>query len=843
MRIKNILKDKYLDILFVFAISFIYVWNLAGVNKIVTGDEFVYWGIGATIAGFDWKDLLSVSDYYSFGYSFILVPLFLLVKAGMSMTMVIKIAALLNGIFLIGCYFIALMLTNLIFDQESITTKKIISLFATLYIGNLIHMNMVWAETWLIFIYWLVILLLMNFFRTPSCKNVFFLLLSTAYIFTVHMRSVGVVIAVGCVLFLYFAINFKTLQKKVMIFALIDAVFLYVAVSLLKKWITELAFAESEHIVSSINNISANVQVMESNFSVSWLIDVVMSMLGKLFYAGTATFLLAFVGAAFSISCLGKKAIRCIKEKEEWQMKEWLILFCLLSFLAENGVAAIFKITSYFSEVVVLAQYDTVVLGRYADFVVGPIIIIGLYTICNMSKCVKEIICAILFYVCCSGATQFYFDVICFNHGVDAATFRTLQSVWMNITYNDNINNFAYYVAVISLSVFAMLCLCRIVKYKQKSMLCIGLTIICITWVTLGVNTAKDYMDSKSEKEKYVRTVCNIIETTSEEVPIYLVYDKGREGDSNTRILQWMLGKRPIQMYSINEYEKIDSEDGIILCNANEPQLMAMLSDKLEYIYNSGTICIYISSSGKYYSEILDIAEKMQKIPNAEIASLNLADLTTDYSYVKMNGDMYYNYRGTDGAYMTGDMGVELSDGIYEFEIDTRIRECDKGSDIGYITIGNTKGEIQNTYVLKADEFIEKERQTIRVPVEIKDYETPFIGLYTYGQASIRIYNISYQKICNNIELNSEEMAELVDGSANNSSYCYVDSDGSGETGFPYHDNYEWSYLTGEMFRRKEVLDKDYYIVEKDEEELQNLFISDMEMVRETTNYILLRNK
>lgn len=43
-------------------------------------DEFSYWAYAAAASGYDWSEVISLGSFYSYGYSILLFPVFLLCK-------------------------------------------------------------------------------------------------------------------------------------------------------------------------------------------------------------------------------------------------------------------------------------------------------------------------------------------------------------------------------------------------------------------------------------------------------------------------------------------------------------------------------------------------------------------------------------------------------------------------------------------------------------------------------------------------------------------------------------------------------------------------------------------
>ena len=158
-------------------------------------------------------------------------------------------------------------------------------------------------------------------------------------------------------------------------------------------------------------------------------------------------------------------------------------------------------------------------------------------------------------------------------------------------------------------------------------------------------------------------------------------------------------------------------------------------------------------------------------------------------------------------------------------------------------------GNLQNTVILYADDFIENERQTVMARVEITDEQEPFIGIYTYGNAAVRVYSISYRKICDNITLASEEMDKVfnfiseINGEQTNGEVYYIDSNNSATTGFPVYGKLSMRYLPGQVISFKEKFDGEYYIVEKTDTEVLSIMKKKLNLLYENNNYIVLEGK
>lgn len=842
MRRKKVDVEIYLNILFVTLICVICLWNIGDLNRPRTlPNEFGTWGIAASFAGYDWYDFLSLTDYYSFGYSFILIPVMLLGKVGISMALLYKLAIILNAFFMVGQYLLILYTMKEMEIEWPVPLKQIVALFLVFYIGNVTWMNSAYSETYLWFMFWVILSLLIRTVKYQGYGNAFWLVAATAHIFAIHMRALGVVLAVIIVLAGWMIGNHKKCGGKFICFVIGMSGFWAIVTALLKQFVSNFIYMGGN--LNSVNDVAFNVKLTKSLFNVGGMIDLALSVLGKLYYAGAASFLLAIAGLAVAISLVTKYLFLRLKNGQaaKWQLREWLLLFVFLAFMGEIGISAIFKSFNYYGNgVTSTREADTIVFGRYADFAIGPMMLLGVWAIWHMKGYYKELIAAVLFFAVCTVGVQKEFDILSFYNGTENMGFRGYEAPWLSLLYNEKINYFAYFAAGVSVAIFCIICFLRAVNMQKTMLLSVALAVISLFWGIYGISFSKEYTVSKSDKDKTVNTVKEIVDTAGDGSPIYMVSRNGISSDAS--ILQWQLGKQSIHTLTLEEAENYDLTRGIYLADSRDVRVLGVLSDRMDYVYDSGTIAVFVSDHNEKYSEIADKAIEMAQVPNPLVETVDLAQVATEVSYQKENGSLYYSYQATDGGYMTREMGVNLEDGVYEFEVDIRVKEAAPDSEIGYITVGTAAGEIQDTYLLGANDFAGADRQVISVQVAIEDWQEPVIGVYTYGNAAVRIYGVTYHKIVGNTILDTEEwesIAEVIGTGNTQLPIYYVDSDGSGETGFPQWEGGKLKYLSGDMMNYKESFERGYYVAEKSNDETLELCTGQMELVQETEHYII----
>lgn len=839
-KIGKTIKWAYLiNILFIAVIFIACLCNIGSLQRIkIVDDEFCYWGIAATLTGHDWTDLMAASEYYSYGYSLILIPLFWLHDLGISMAAIYRLAVILNAFFLSGIYFMALYMIREFFEDFPDVFRQVISIFVTLYIGNTAQIGVAWTECLLVFLFWCATVCLYRGIKNPGYGNLLGLIISAGAIFAVHMRAVGVVIAVGMVLIGFFVIRWREINKKYFFYTVGFSFFWGCLILVMKSYVSNYIYLGNA--VSSPNNVQANITRVGKMMSVKGIVDLVISVIGKIYYISSATYLLAVIGALVTVISI----IKSLKKKGEngqrskWQAKDWITVFAILAFLAEVGIEAIFQCQSFFRVAGAVGKDDKLAYGRYADFVMGPMLILGVWSVYYFKEHYKEIVVSLLIAIGSTGVVQFFYHVLAFRKGNDTISFRfVIGSPWLAAITGGSGMNFAWY-ALISIAGLLLICLTRFSSKAKWYGFGVVLLLLTAVWGILGVKGGVEYTASKIDKAKLVDTVAEIIETTEKETPVYIV------GQPNTevKILQWLLADRSIHTCSLENIGDIDISHAIILGNSNEVQTVAKLSDRLDYLYDSGTLSVFVDSENESYDKIIAKAKEMAYVPNSAINNLMLSDLVTELSYTNVRGELYYNYQSPDGGYMTKGTGVAAEDGIYEFVIDMRAVDCEPNTEIGYITVGDVNGNVQYTQSLSANDFIEKPRQDVSVLVEVKDWTEPVVGVYTHGQATIKIFDISYQKKTGNIQLDSEELAEIAAyiGEQPAKEVYYIDSDNSGLTGFPWWEYGELKYLFGQMLEYKEDFEDALYVVEKTDPNVVSAVESIMNPLYETEGYIVM---
>lgn len=382
-------KDKITKETFLLSILYLGIFvfllrHLQGLNTPwVYDDEIGYWGSAAFMAGKDWSGILKYCQYYSFGYSLLLVPLFWL---NISPILMYKIAIVINALLVLIALFLANKIVKILTYKKSKPFYYIgLSIISVLNANLILQTQIAWSETLLNVLVWGIMYCFLNFIN--SHKKMYFIMtnLLTVYLYMVHQRMLGVLIVVVLCWIGYFLfakrtniIKRKNIVKKVafVIFIIVGGL---IIASILKDFLQNEVWmvGQNESVISSrnVNDYTGQIAKINEIFSsFENFYEFCIQALGKLFYFGRSTFLLIYV----SLFVWVKNLILLIKKKNVIVSEFFFQTIVSLSFLA---MFAITSISMYDS-----GRNDGLIYGRYAEPLTGPLILCGLLAITNLKK-------------------------------------------------------------------------------------------------------------------------------------------------------------------------------------------------------------------------------------------------------------------------------------------------------------------------------------------------------------------------------------------------------------------------------------------------------------------------
>ena len=159
-------------------------------NPFVYNDEMGYWTHAAKLAGMDWTGVSKTLAWYSFGYSFMLAPLMMLISDTVALY---RSALMLNIAMELVCYFLFIYILRRVFPELGRLPSSFAAAAAILYTSYQMNAGIAFSETALLFVTTLVTFLIVRMVQKPTYVNMTLLGLLCAYLFMVHNRTIGIV--------------------------------------------------------------------------------------------------------------------------------------------------------------------------------------------------------------------------------------------------------------------------------------------------------------------------------------------------------------------------------------------------------------------------------------------------------------------------------------------------------------------------------------------------------------------------------------------------------------------------------------------------------------------------
>ncbi len=298
-------------------------------------DEFGYWQNVALVRGIDWSEVNALGDYYSFGYSIILLPIHLLVKSPLT---AYRVALILNLLMmLVGAFVLARML-----DSNPI----LIAVYPPLLYYALTTMS----EAVLFMIFALSLFFMKKYLDDRKARDCAMLLALLIFLFTIHMRTLPLLV-IALLLLRDKEEETHSSKKTVILFGAM--ILILFGASLYAGWYFQRPIVMANGAAGT--GFYGVLSKLKGLYSLNGLKRFVIALVGEFFYIGVATLGLGYLGL--------KRIIRKVREKQDFEY------FLLMSLICEMALSALF-LYSYQSSL-------SVVYGRYIDFMMPVLMAYG----------------------------------------------------------------------------------------------------------------------------------------------------------------------------------------------------------------------------------------------------------------------------------------------------------------------------------------------------------------------------------------------------------------------------------------------------------------------------------
>lgn len=224
MKTFNISKNIWYKVTVALGVVLLLVLCLYDLNQYhiihVLYDEFGYWSSAAFFSGKDWSEVTSHIMYYSYGYGFFLA---ILMKFFHSGTSLYQSAIVMNALFLVVSYFLAINFVQKMFPKLNRYSSVIFAFISVCYGSNIVNARVVWPEVLLTMYFWILCNLLFSLVLKPTHFKVLMTSLVTMLMYCTHQRSLGILVSL-LVILIILAIRKLISPNMLFVFAYFTAI-------------------------------------------------------------------------------------------------------------------------------------------------------------------------------------------------------------------------------------------------------------------------------------------------------------------------------------------------------------------------------------------------------------------------------------------------------------------------------------------------------------------------------------------------------------------------------------------------------------------------------------------
>lgn len=355
---------RYKEYLLAAAVLFIFwLFSIDGIYGFsIFPDEFAYWSYAARLAGYDWSDMTALGPYFSYGYSLILIPIFAFCK---NAVVAYRVAVSINFLFLF------LALTALAGTMKRVAPDKkmpmvLFSGLAILLPCNLFYTQMTLTEVFLVTLYIAAGSALYHYLENNRLSSLVILMLILIYLYTVHMRTVGVLLAAVIVMTVHILLRGN--KRWHILAALGMVLLLFAAADFLKQQAFQYVYGGINQELVAANDYSGQMDKIRYIFSPEGCYDLLVSLAGKVLYLGLATWGLFYWGV-YGLVQQVVGIVRNRKRHVSAEPQQLFAMFVLLTVAAQIVIATIYLLT--------LGEIGDYTYGRYSEMVIPFVMVWG----------------------------------------------------------------------------------------------------------------------------------------------------------------------------------------------------------------------------------------------------------------------------------------------------------------------------------------------------------------------------------------------------------------------------------------------------------------------------------
>lgn len=216
-------KEWLIELIIMLILFFFATYRLSETKQpIVYSDEFGYWANSSFWIGQDWSAAAKSINYYSYGYSLLLLPIQLLARmCEWNYAQMFQMVIIMHALMLIGNFFIARKLCIRYLRNWNWYVRDFSCFVVMLYPSIIVYSHLTLTEAVLAFLFWLYFYVMMCVTDKGTIANYICFAIVSFYMYTVHQRCIAVIIASVLVVMFLKLENRNRMHQVVAFFAVL----------------------------------------------------------------------------------------------------------------------------------------------------------------------------------------------------------------------------------------------------------------------------------------------------------------------------------------------------------------------------------------------------------------------------------------------------------------------------------------------------------------------------------------------------------------------------------------------------------------------------------------------
>ena len=745
------------------ALVVVHIGNAHGVSTL--SDEFGYWGTAAIINGYNWTGTLNNFPYFSFIYSLILCPIMALPVGA---TVMFRIALIINALMLVVTFWISCACAKRMYPALPERFCALLCAAITVYSAYIYDSQNTSGEILNVLLFWVLFYVCLRFVETPKVSWAVWMSVLAVLNFAAHMRSLSLLLAAVVVIFIT-AIGKRTSWK------LIPAAGITIGIGLLifiqtKNLVIQNVYGAGE--LAAANDVGAQAQKLSALFDPATIYNVFVMCWGRLFYLGTASFLLIYIGVVVGAVALYKTVRtkgKATNSNTTIENNGIASLFLLLALLFSIGISSVF----------VLDPGDSITYlyyGRYTEYIVGPLIMIGFVSLYRFTKKERKIVFGtILFHFALSVWMYLYM----WQNGVyRSAPFPNIAGVsgMLVVPGLNTQQQYTFGIAIEAILIFILLCGTIWSKCEYKFGAIIKLygapVLLGVVWTLAGISYVYNslYTKEKIDSQKSIAALADVLENTAGEQTVVFPFGgvAFRNGSQDMVKIQFLAKDTKIQMVNMeNAAKQIDWEETpYLLWSGNEdyPEDLLRIRDA-QYVAVAwaDNLSLYVRAAdgdavasflqAKWAEPISISVQSVERSPQT-LLEQNLGSGWGEVNTENVNNDQGKYAINTDeagdaeGAYAVYGPYLTLAPGKYQVTFTLELLDEEgKTEELGVCDVSAYGGSVISEYPLSKSDFKDANEQQITLEFQTENWDMTGVEFRLFVEPGVqfRVTDISYQ--------------------------------------------------------------------------------------------------